>query len=193
MPIHENMESVTLHSGFCVKSPSNPAGRWHERWCVLSIVKIPHAEQFYQKYYKGYRDTETTGRVVTLVDHAANLVFSYYEQEEDVAKDKPLNRVIIDNSAISDHHGHTHGYGFAIRIQLCAVYESRVLFLCFNDELEHGRWLKCLLYYMNLLEGTYPSVMPQLLGGTHHEALKDKVDRFISLEREDRGKKERLI
>ena len=186
------MESVTLHCGFCVKSPSNPEGRWHERWCVLSIVKIPDAEEFYRKYYKGYRDSTTTGKVVTLVNHAANLVFSYYESEEDVGKDKPINRFIIDNSAISDHHGHTHGYGFAIRVQLSPIYQSRVLFLCFNDELEHEHWLQSFLYYMNLLEGTSPSVMPQLLGG-NHDTLREEVEKFVSLERDDRGKRERLI
>ena len=169
--------------------------RWHKRWCTLSIVKIPSTEEFYQKYYKGNRGRNSVDAVFPLSYHQVSLVFSYYENEDQEMKDKSINRFIIDNSVITDHHEEkgTHGYKHAIRMHLSPVYDSRVLFLCFENEMEHQHWLQSFVYYMSLLEGRSKSlyVMSQVLDNRVQSYLdpfvQQEVQKFVTLER--RGKK----
>ena len=161
------MDSIVLHRGYCVKSPPIMTHWWHKRWCRLSIVKIPSVEEFLAMYYKGSKNKDSINEVYPLSEHQVSLVFSYYENEEQEVRDKSINRFIIDNSVITDHHEEkgTHGYHHVIRIHLPPVYDSRVLFLCFEDKMNHQHWLQSFKYYMNLLEGRCKSlyVMSEVL------------------------------
>ena len=193
------MESIILHRGYCVKSPPITTHRWHKRWCTLSIIKIPSVEEFYRKFYKGSKRKESVDEAFPLVEHSVSLVFSYYENEEQETKEKSINRFIIDNSVISDHHdtNGTHGYQHVIRVHLPPVYNSRVLFLCFDDASEHLVWLQSFNYYMNLLEGRCDSiyVMSHVLGegrvaSVIDPTLQEEVQKFVTLER-NKEKKEK--
>jgi len=192
------METIVLHRGYCVKSPPVMTHRWHRRWCTLSIVKIPSVEEFYQKYYKKSRCRDSVDDVFPLSDLQVSLVFSYYENEDQEMKDKSINRFIIDNSVITDHHEEegTHGYKHAIRMHLPPVYNSRVLFLCFDDEMDHQHWLQSFKYYMNLLEGRSKSlyVMSHVLDNRVKSCLdpflQQEVQKFVTLERKGKEKGE---
>lgn len=195
------MESIVLHRGYCVKSPPIMTHRWHRRWCTLSIINIPSMEEFYRKYYKGSKRKESVDGVYPLGEHSVSLVFSYYENEEQESRDKSINRFIIDNSVISDHHEEngTHGYQHAIRLHLPPVYNSRVLFLCFEEAAEHQLWLQSFNYYMNLLEGRCNSlyVMSHIIGEGRVQSLLDpslqeEVQKFVTLERRKEKKNEPL-
>ena len=139
--------SIVLYRGYCIKSPPVASHRWRSRWCTLTITQITDKQQFYRKYYKKFKKKKCE-KICDGQDSC--LVLSYYKEKSDEIKEKPINKLIIDSTAVSDFPGGVRKYRYAIKLQLSEVYDMRVLYLCFSCQRQHGLWLKAFEYHRSL-------------------------------------------
>ena len=78
-----------------------------------------------------------------------HLVFSYYKDDEDEAKEKPLKKFLIDSCTVSDYPIGANNYTYVIKLLLGPLYNDREILLCFDEKGEHRQWLKAFTDSMN--------------------------------------------
>ena len=132
---------VILKRGFCTKSPPKALHRWRTRFCTLSRESVPDMEEFHGKYNKHY----DKNRICNFDPSLEYLVFSYYKDEEDEAKENCIKKFIIDsswNSAVFDYPIGVEDHKYVIKLLLGPLYFDREMFLCFEEKEEHRQWLQ---------------------------------------------------
>ena len=133
-------EKAVLHRGYCVKSPPVSFHRWHKRFCSLTLEEISNTLHFHKTYNKDYNKSFLNS--TDFSSPSQHLVFSYFKDEEEEAKDNALKKFLVGSAVVIDYQPGANDYTYVIKLLLGPLYNDREILLCFKEKSDHQKWMK---------------------------------------------------